>query len=210
MKLSLHELPTTSYANRRNTPKTHRPPNKPPILPKLSTNYDLIMQNKANFPDDQMNVNKVLTKDYENKSNLPLGQNKPNTKPNKANLPDAQMNVNKVLTKEYENIANCSLVENKPKTNPIQTQSNPISKDALSQVLFFRVFLCLFILILKQTTKRRLDKTCFASCPLLFTGKSFRKSKYILFTKRCKIGNYWRIKYPKILLNNRKEFLDGS
>ena len=39
------------------------------------------LTNKANFPDDQMNVNKVLTKDYENKSNWTLGENKPNTNP---------------------------------------------------------------------------------------------------------------------------------
>ncbi len=39
------------------------------------------MQNKANFPDDQMNVNKVLTMDYENKSNCKLCENKANTNP---------------------------------------------------------------------------------------------------------------------------------
>jgi len=39
------------------------------------------MQNKPNFPDDQMNVNKVLTKDYENISNWTLGENEPNTNP---------------------------------------------------------------------------------------------------------------------------------
>ena len=39
------------------------------------------MQNKPNFPDDQMNVNKVLTKDYENISNCSLAENKANTKP---------------------------------------------------------------------------------------------------------------------------------
>jgi len=47
------------------------------------------MQNKANFPDDQMNVNnvnKVLTKDYENISNWTLDENKANTNPNKANF----------------------------------------------------------------------------------------------------------------------------
>ena len=39
------------------------------------------MQNKANFRKSQMNVNKVLTKDYENKSNWAICENKPNTKP---------------------------------------------------------------------------------------------------------------------------------
>jgi len=80
-----YQQPTTIYANRRNTPKAHRPTNKPPIQPKLSTNYDSIITNKANLPDDQMNINKVLTKDYENKLLRRRGKNKANSKPNKAN-----------------------------------------------------------------------------------------------------------------------------
>jgi len=93
------------------------------------------MQNKANFPDDPMNVNKVLTKDYGNISNCKLCENKANTKPikansnpNKANFTDAQMNVNKVLTKDYENEQLRRRGENKANTNPIQTQTKPISK----------------------------------------------------------------------------------
>jgi len=43
------------------------------------------MQNKPNLPDAQMNVNTVITVDYENKSNWQLGENKANTKPIKAN-----------------------------------------------------------------------------------------------------------------------------
>jgi hypothetical protein len=57
------------------------------------------MQNKANFPDDQMNVSGTITKDYENKSNWKLGKNKPNTNPLKANLLHTQMNVTSALTK---------------------------------------------------------------------------------------------------------------
>ncbi len=38
----------------------------------------LFMQNKPNFRKSQMNVNSLLTKDYENKSNWTLGENKPN------------------------------------------------------------------------------------------------------------------------------------
>ena len=85
------------------------------------------MQNKANFPNEQMNVNVLYTKDYENISNCKLCENKANSKPNKANLPDDQMNVSSFLTKEYENISNCKLCENKANTKPKQTQSNPIS-----------------------------------------------------------------------------------
>jgi len=122
-----------AYPNRRNNPKTHRPPNKPPIQPNLSTNYDLIIQNKANFGKAQMNVNKVLTKDYENKTLSGSGKNKANSKPNKANLLNAQMNVNKVLTKDYENKSNCALAENEPNSKPIQTQYKPnLSRRSLS------------------------------------------------------------------------------
>ena len=39
------------------------------------------MQNKPNFPESQMNVNKVLTKDYENKTLGEHGKNKPNSNP---------------------------------------------------------------------------------------------------------------------------------
>ena len=38
----------------------------------------LFMQNKANFPDAQMNVTSLITVEYENKSNWTLGENKPN------------------------------------------------------------------------------------------------------------------------------------
>jgi len=77
------------------------------------------MQNKPNLPKAQMNVNKVLTKDYENISDWTLGENKPNTKPIKANLLDVKMNVTSVLTKDYENERFSRLRENKPN----QTQS---------------------------------------------------------------------------------------
>jgi len=36
------------------------------------------MQNKPNFPDAQMNVTSILTKDYENETAFRLRQNKPN------------------------------------------------------------------------------------------------------------------------------------
>ena len=43
------------------------------------------MQNKANFPEAQMNVSANMTKDCENKFNPTLGKNKPNSNPNKPN-----------------------------------------------------------------------------------------------------------------------------
>ncbi len=94
------------------------------------------MQNKPNLLDDQMNVNKVLTRDYENIANSKLCENKPNTKPNKANLLDAQMNVSSFLTKEYENKSNWALGENKANSNPIQTQL--IQRPKLMQSVYLQ------------------------------------------------------------------------
>ena len=48
------------------------------------------MQNKPNLPDAQMNVNTVITKDYENKSNWKLGENKANQTQYKANIKPIQ------------------------------------------------------------------------------------------------------------------------
>jgi len=90
------------------------------------------MQNKANFGKAQMNVTKVLTMDYKNKTLGGSGKNKANTKPNKANLLNAQMNVTTFQTKAYENISNCTLAENKANTKPIQTQSNPTCRGVAS------------------------------------------------------------------------------
>ena len=42
--------------------------------------------NEPKFKKAKMNVNKVLTKDYEKKSNWDLLQNEPKTNPNKANF----------------------------------------------------------------------------------------------------------------------------
>ena len=50
----------------------------------------LIMQNKANLLDDQMNVTSFYAADYENKSNWTLGENEPKTNPIKANFTSAQ------------------------------------------------------------------------------------------------------------------------
>ena len=62
------------------------------------------MQNEPNFPDGQMNVNKVLTRDYVNKTLGERGKKQSQTKPNKAKFKKAQTNVNKVLTKDYKNV----------------------------------------------------------------------------------------------------------
>jgi len=65
-----------------------------------------------------MNVNKVLTRNYENKTLGGRGKNKANSKPIKANFQKAAMFVTTFLTKNYENIPDLTLFENKPNTNP--------------------------------------------------------------------------------------------
>ena len=46
-----------------------------------SLQINLFMQNKANFRKSQMNVNKVLTKDYEQMDTWSIRKNKPNSNP---------------------------------------------------------------------------------------------------------------------------------
>ncbi len=68
------------------------------------------MQNKANFRKSQMNVNKVLTKDYEKRTLGNRGKKQSQTNPNKAkSCPPsvwrvkAKMNVTSIITKGYKN-----------------------------------------------------------------------------------------------------------
>jgi hypothetical protein len=62
-----------------------------------------------------MNVSPVITREYKNKSNWKLGENKPNTNPIKPNFRKAKMNVTSILTKDYENETTLRLEQNKPK-----------------------------------------------------------------------------------------------
>ncbi|MHC4633065.1 MAG: hypothetical protein ACYS9C_17610, partial [Planctomycetota bacterium] len=43
-------------------------------------------QNEPKFKKAKMNVTSYITKEYENKSNWAICENKPNTKPNKPNF----------------------------------------------------------------------------------------------------------------------------
>jgi len=74
------------------------------------------MQNKPNFLRSQMNVNSLLTIDYENISDWTLGENKPNSNPIKPNFKKAKMNVNSLITKDYRKNDDFSVRINKPNT----------------------------------------------------------------------------------------------
>jgi hypothetical protein len=62
------------------------PAHKPPILPNLSTIYNLFMQNKANFRKSQVDVKPLVIMNYERNSDWTLGENEPKTNPIKANF----------------------------------------------------------------------------------------------------------------------------
>ncbi len=72
-------------------------------LVKKSLQIKLFMQNKAKFRKSQMNVNKVLTKDYEKRTLGQHGKKQSQTNPNKAKFKKAKMNVTSILTVGYEN-----------------------------------------------------------------------------------------------------------
>ena len=93
------------------------------------------MQNKPNLLDAQMNVTKVLTRDYENISNWKLGENKANTKPIKPNFPNAKMNIALYPETNYERKGLYGCRKNKPNQTQFHTQR-------LSKLFLFFTFLC--------------------------------------------------------------------
>ena len=68
--------------------------------------FTLFMQNKPNFWKSQMNVNKVLTRNYEKKTLGEHGKNKPNTNP-------IQTQTNPIRTRFPKYPNRCKLSKNK-------------------------------------------------------------------------------------------------
>ncbi len=60
------------------------------------------MQNKANLPDAQMNVNSFTKKDYRKNDAFAVQKNKANSKPIKANCQKGKIDAMCVFTKDYE------------------------------------------------------------------------------------------------------------
>ncbi len=85
-----------------------------------STNHLLFMQNKPNFRKAQMNVNSLITMNYENISDWTIGQSKPNSNPIKPNCKKAKMNVNLTLTKDYRKNDDFAVQQNKSNSNPLK------------------------------------------------------------------------------------------
>ncbi len=61
-----------------------------------------------------MNVNSLITMNYENISDWTIGENKPNSNPIKANFQKAKMNVNSFITKDYRKKDDFIVRINKP------------------------------------------------------------------------------------------------
>jgi len=66
-----------------------------------------------------MNVNSLITIDYENISDWTLGQNKPNSNPIKPNCQKSKIDAKCVLTKDYRKKDDFAVRKNKPNSNPI-------------------------------------------------------------------------------------------
>ncbi len=80
------------------------------------------MQSKPNFRKAKMDVNLYDTKEYENKHNWTLGQNKPNSNPIKPNFKRAKMNVNSFITKDYRKKDDFVVRINKPNLRKAQNE----------------------------------------------------------------------------------------
>ncbi len=123
-----YEQCTTKYAIRdtQYSPTVICPPPLY-ICREPSTKQLLFMQNKPNFRKAKMNVNSLITMNYENKSNWTIGQSKPNSNPISSN---AKMNANSFIIKDYRKKDDFAVQKSKPNSNPMGFQIPSInSKD---------------------------------------------------------------------------------
>ena len=85
-----------------------------------------------------MSVTSLLTKDYTDRSNPTVDENKPNSNPIQTQTnPIAErpkINANSILTKDYEDISACEAAKNKPKTNPIKLSLAQLALSAVERV----------------------------------------------------------------------------
>jgi len=77
----------------------------------------LFLQNEPNFRKSQMNVSKVLTRNYDKMDTWSIRKNEPKTNPNEPNSNPIQ-------------------TQFKPNTNPIQTQYKPNQSQFQDRILF--------------------------------------------------------------------------
>ncbi len=87
---------------------------------------NLFMQNKANFRKSQVNVSKVLAKDYENRTLGGHGKNKPNSKPIQTQSKPIAERVKLMQSVYLQRNMKKNADRGYEKTKPIQTQTKPI------------------------------------------------------------------------------------
>jgi len=92
----------------------------------------LFMQNKANFRKSQMNINKVLTKDYENKTLGERGKKQSQTNPNEPKSKKAKMNVTSIFSVAYENK---SPIRAPKKQSQIPKRQTPIQASLSKRIM---------------------------------------------------------------------------
>jgi hypothetical protein len=95
-----------------------------------SLQIKLFMQNKAKFRKVKLNVNKVLTKDYELMDTWSIGKKQSQTNPNKAKIKKADMNVTVSYTRNYENKSPIRR-KNKAKLRNDKKQCKPFYRKGL-------------------------------------------------------------------------------
>ncbi|MHC4173100.1 MAG: hypothetical protein ACYST5_09200 [Planctomycetota bacterium] len=91
------------------------------------------MQNKANLPDAQMNVNSLITKDYRKNDAFAGQKNKPNSKPIQTQSKPIADRVKLMqcvyLQRIMKKNADRSYEKTKPKQSQFKPNSNPMSKQ---------------------------------------------------------------------------------
>jgi hypothetical protein len=98
-----------------------------------SLQIKLFLQNKAKFRKVKLNVNKVLTRIYDELDTWSIRKNKPKTNPNEPKFKKTKMNVTNYITMDFENKSNWSICENEPNSNPICTGIvEPVSKGSFT------------------------------------------------------------------------------
>jgi hypothetical protein len=97
------------------------------------------MQNKAKFRKSQMNVNNVLTTDYEKRTLGERGKKQSQTNPNKAKFKKAKMNVTSYITKGYENMPPNRAPKKQSQTSKRQKTMQALLPQRIMKKTRFRV-----------------------------------------------------------------------
>jgi len=97
------------------------PPSSTSVENPLQISYFLCKTNPISSKA-KMNLNSLITTDYENKWQRRVRKNKPNSNPIKPNFRKAKMTVNSLITKDYIKYDDFVVRKNKPNSNPISSK----------------------------------------------------------------------------------------